>query len=84
MIRTISLTAEVTADHEVRITLPEDVPTGPADIVVVVAPRGVGNNPTLQDLLASEFLGMWRDRTDIQDSAEFAQELRNKAWSRSE
>jgi hypothetical protein len=40
-------------------------------------------NSILGDLLNSEFFGMWRDRSDIEDSALFAKELRQKAWSRS-
>ena len=82
MIRTVSLTTEVPANREVRITLPADVPTGPAEIVVVVASRAGSPARTLGDLLRSEFFGMWRDRTDIDDSAEFARRLRAEAWGR--
>jgi len=83
MIRTISLTADVSPKREVRIVLPSDVPLGPAEIVVVVAPRsGSRVAHTLGDLARSEFFGMWRDRTDIGDSAGFARRLRAEAWSR--
>lgn len=81
MIKTISLTADVTPDRQVQIVLPDDVPTGPADIVVVIASRAAVPTPTLGDLLNSEFFGMWRDRDDITDSAEFARQLRIAAWS---
>ena len=76
LIRTINLMTEVLPDREVRITLPADVPLGPAEIVVVVASRAGATVPTLGDLLHSEFFGMWRDRTDIDDSVEFARRLR--------
>ena len=82
MIRTISITANVPSSHEVQITLPPDVPMGPAEIVVVVASHINNKTRTLGDLLASEFFGMWRDRDDVSDSAEFARRLRAQAWAR--
>jgi hypothetical protein len=82
MVKTINLTANVPPSREVRITLPNDVPTGPAEIVVVIASRVGASTRTLGDLLHSEFFGMWRDRADIGDSAEFARRLRAEAWSR--
>jgi hypothetical protein len=83
MVKTINLTADVPESREVRITLPADVPTGPAEIVVVVASHASAPARTLGDLMRSEFFGMWRDRADIGDSAEFARRLRAEAWSRS-
>ena len=82
MVKTFSLKADVTPGREVRIVLHNDVPLGPAEIVVVVASPGLGASRTLGDLARSEFFGMWRDRTDIGDSAEFARRLREEAWSR--
>jgi len=82
MLKTIRVTTEITPDREVRITLPEDTPVGPAEIVVVVAPQSPQVAPTFGDLLRSEFFGMWRDREDITDSAEFARRLRTEGWSR--
>lgn len=35
--------------------------------------------PTVRDLLESGLVGMWADRTDIQDSAAFARKLREEA-----
>jgi hypothetical protein len=83
MVKTINFTTDVPPNREVLITLPDDVPSGPADIVVVVAPRTTEKRNTLGDLLNSEFFGMWRDRTDITDSADFARRLRAEAWDRS-
>jgi hypothetical protein len=75
-VKAVSLTTEVPPNREVRITLPDDVPVGPAEIVVVVASLAPAKVATLGDLLRSEFFGMWRDRADIGDSAEFARRLR--------
>jgi len=84
MIKTLNFTTDVPPSREVNITLPDDVPAGPADIVVVVAPRVERVERTLGDLSRSEFVGMWRDRADITDSAEFARQLRAEAWSRAQ
>lgn len=35
---------------------------------------------TARDLLDSELVGMWADRTDIGDSSEYARQLREQAW----
>lgn len=39
-------------------------------------------SPTVQALLDSGLVGMWRDRTDIGDSVEFARRLRDEAQRR--
>lgn len=39
----------------------------------------VSNKMTASDLLNSEIVGMWADRTDISDSYTFARELRKTA-----
>ena len=82
MFKTINLTTEVPPSREVRIKLPDDIPLGPAEMVVIVASQAPTTGHTLGDLAHSEFFGMWRDRTDIGDSAEFARRLRAQAWSR--
>jgi len=35
--------------------------------------------PTARDFLRSGLVGMWADRTDIQDSADFARSLRERS-----
>jgi hypothetical protein len=82
MLKMINVTTEITPDREVRITLPEDTPLGPAEIVVIIASQAARAERTFGDLLHSEFFGMWRDREDIIDSAEFARRLRSEGWSR--
>lgn len=82
MIKTINLTTDVPLDRHVQILLPDDVPVGPAEFVIVVASHAPVPPKTLGDLAQSGFFGMWRDRNDIQDSAEFARELRERAWRR--
>ena len=83
MVKTVTLNADIPASRELRITLPADVPTGSAAIVIIVSPSGSSTSATFSDLLNSEFLGMWRDRGDIGDSSEFARKLRSEGWGMS-
>jgi len=83
MVKTVTLNTDITARRELRIMLPADVPTGSAAIVITVSPTGSSTSATFGDLLNSEFLGMWRDRADIEDSSEFARKLRSEGWSQS-
>ena len=83
MVKTVTLNVEIPASRELRITLPADVPTGSAKIVITVSSSGSRHHSTFSDLLNSEFFGMWRDRTDIEDSSEFARKLRSEGWNRS-
>ncbi len=82
MVKTINLNTEILQDREPRITLPADVPAGPAEILVVISSPAC-NRSTLGDLANSEFIGMWRDRPDVDDSVEFARTLRTEGWKRS-
>jgi hypothetical protein len=81
MTRTINLSTDIPESREIHITLPEDVPAGPADIVLVVNSAATGG-PTLGDVANSEFFGMWRDRPDITDGPSFADDLRARGWKR--
>jgi len=83
VVKTVNITTDIPASRELRITLPPDVPLGPADIVVVVSSPRVANGRTLGDFADSEFFGMWRDRSDITDSVHFARGLRSEGWKRS-
>ena len=82
MVRTINLATDIPSSRELRILLPPDVPTGPAELVVVVVASRERPTRTLGDLVRSEFFGMWRDRGDMGDSAEYARQLRAEAWRR--
>jgi hypothetical protein len=83
MVRTMNLNADIKPDRELRITLPADVPVGPAKIVLVVSSPGRSSGRTLGNFENSEFFGMWRDRSDITDSVQVARELRSEGWKRS-
>jgi hypothetical protein len=80
VVRTLNLKADISPDRELRITLPADVPVGPAEIVVIVSSHDRSSGRTLGDFENSEFFGMWRDRSDITDSVQFARGLRSEGW----
>jgi hypothetical protein len=82
MVRTLNLNAEIPPNRELRITLPADVPPGPAEIVLVVSSPASGVS-TLGEFAGSEFFGMWKERSDILDSVQFARQLRSDGWKRS-
>ena len=83
MVRAINLSADIPESRELHITLPIDVPIGPAEMVLVVSSQPSDHARTLGDLLNSEFFGMWADRMDMEDSISFAQHLRKEGWKRS-
>lgn len=81
MVKTVNFRAEIPADRELRISLPNDVPVGSAEIVLTIS-SPAPPVAKLGDLLNSELFGAWRERTDIRDSGEFARDVRSKAWDR--
>lgn len=83
MVKTVNLTADVPTNREIHITLPSDVPVGPARIVLVVSSITHANGLTLGEFADSEFFGMWKDRSDIVDSVDYARGLRSQGWKRS-
>ena len=83
MIKSVSFNTDIPASRELRITLPADVLTGSAAVVVTVSPRKTSNSASFDDLLNSESLGMWHDRAYIEDSSEFARKLRSESWNKS-
>jgi hypothetical protein len=77
--RTITSKVVIPADRQLHISVPEDVPPGPAEIVLVIVPEAVAERgATAEDLLRSPLFGLWKDRTDIGDSVEHARNLRAK------
>ncbi len=82
--KTITYKLVIPTDRRLYISLPEDVPPGPAEVVVIVAPETARERGmTAGDLLRSPLFGLWRERTDIGESIEYARELRAKAERRS-
>jgi hypothetical protein len=78
--KTIACKVVIPTDRQLHISVPEDVPPGPAEVVVVIVPKALPEKRgTAGDLLRSPLFGIWKERTDIGDSREYARELRAKA-----
>jgi len=84
--RLVKFKATVTPARTLTIRVPEDVPAGSTEVIVVFAPTESApeRHSTLGDLRASEFFGMWRDREDLPASPTLARTLREQTWKRSE
>jgi hypothetical protein len=69
-------------DGQIRLDNTPELPEGARVILVVVGKEQEQKFLTLGDLLESPLVGMWADREDIADSAEFARQLRERASRR--
>ncbi len=71
--------------HKGKIHLEGDtyLPEG-SQVLVTVLDEGAGESEgiTGAELLAAEFIGAWKERDDIGDTAEFAAELRHHSQKR--
>jgi hypothetical protein len=81
--KTITCKVVIPSDRQLRLVVPEDIPPGPAEVVLVIAPdiqpkKGL----TAGDLLRSPLCGIWKDRTAIGDSLAYARKLRTEAERR--
>jgi hypothetical protein len=82
--KTIACKVVIPSDRQLHLAVPEDIPPGPAEVVLVIAPdlqpkKGL----TAGDLLRSPLCGIWKDHTDIGDSLAYARQLRTEAERRS-
>jgi hypothetical protein len=82
--KTVACKVNIPTDRQLHISLPEDIPPGPAEMVLVIAPEAPPEKGgTAGDLLRSPLCGIWKDRVDIGDSVEYARRLRAEAERRS-
>ena len=66
----------------VEVRSPELTPGASAEVIVLVDAPAPQRVMTADSLLDSGLVGLWEDRTDIADSAEFAGQLRRQAERR--
>jgi hypothetical protein len=75
--KTITCKVVIPTDRQLTIRQPKDVPPDPAEVIVVIASKTMPEKRgTAGDLLQSPLFGIWKERTDIADSCEYARELR--------
>ena len=81
--KTIACKVVIPTDRQLHISVPDDVPLGPAEVVVVIVPKALPEKRgTAGDLLRSPLFGIWKERTDIGESRQYVRELRAKAEQR--
>ena len=79
----ITCKAVIPADRQLKIRVPEDVPPGPAEVVLVIVPEAMAETGgTAGDFLRSPLFGLWKERMDIADNRDYARELRARAAQR--
>ena len=61
---------------------PVDLPVNRPLTLTVESAVAPENSITGEELARSEFVGLWKDRTDIGDTLEFARKLRKEAETR--
>lgn len=82
MSKTLTLHGEIRPDHTLTVTLPDDLPVGPAKITVTVEAEDSSMIRTLGELANSDFFGMFADRDDLPKTNEEFREWRRKLWER--
>ena len=81
--KTVTCKVMIGSDRQLHISVPEDLPPGPAEVVVVIVPETVpAEGMTAGDLLRSPLFGVWKEQTDIGESTEYARQLRARAEQR--
>ena len=75
----IILRGVVNEQGELIVEFPPDLPPGPVEVEIHL-PETIGL--TSQEILNSDFVGMWKDRTDISTSVDYARKLRHQALRR--
>ncbi len=80
--KTMSIKTTIPQNHKLMIDIPNDLPTGPAEVVVVIVPENSKfekRGKTAGDMIKSPLFGIWKNRKDIADGLEFARKLRKNA-----
>jgi hypothetical protein len=80
--KSATVKAIIPPDHRLVVDVPPELPAGPAEVVVRIPSATTERQGTGDDLLASGLFGIWKDRSDIDDSVGFARRLRQQAERR--
>jgi hypothetical protein len=79
----IVVKTKVSSDGSVHLDLPMGTHEAGAEVLVKVEPVDLAKRTLLaSDLVHSGLVGMWAERTDIDDNHAFARRLREQAQSR--
>jgi hypothetical protein len=78
---TLILQGVITEDGKLEVELPEGMTPGAVEVEIR---EPEFEYKPLGDLLDTEMVGLWADRTDIGDTLEFADKLRRRALRKSD
>ena len=66
-------------------TLPDDAQRRVVELVELLAKQNLRSKPTHKNRVAAladeKFIGIWKDRIDIEDSNAYVREVRKSEWS---
>lgn len=82
MTRTISMQVDVPPDRRLLIPVPQDVPVGPAQVIIIIELDQTALAGTAAEMVSSPLFGLWAGRNDIDDSLTYARQLRAQAERR--
>lgn len=82
MTRTISIQVDVPLDRRLLIPVPQDVPVGPAQVIIITRLDQKVPAGTATEMISSPLFGLWARRDDIGDSLAYARQLRAQAERR--
>jgi hypothetical protein len=77
------LSGKVTADKRLVVTLPDDAQPGQVEVILLYD-RPRPQTRTRRSKSTHPAFGIWANRSDISDAAEFAAELRRRIESRTD
>ena len=81
----VKLKGQITPDRQLRVKLPRDIAPGEVEVIVLhetpIKPAQAPKRRTRRKVTHPAF-GLWANREDISDSAQFASQLRQQVQSR--
>lgn len=82
--RALKLSGRVDSRGRVVVTQPVDAPEGDVEIILLVPDitSRSRSKKGRRDIMTEPFIGMWKDREDIRDSASFVDTLRRRIEKR--
>jgi hypothetical protein len=82
MSRTLQIFGEVHPNHTITVSVPTDVPVGPALVTVTVEDDPASSIQTFGDLLRSGFVGSLPEDSELPRTGEEFAAWRKKLWER--
>ncbi len=72
------LKGRITSDRRLVVDVPRDVPPGDVDVILLQPSSSEPTQQRTRRKIAHPAFGIWEKRTDIEDSASYAAQLRQR------